>query len=86
MVFYIKTALKNLEFTGNPADNYMLKVNNGNTKTWRRSGVFIVNFEHISHLVLVFVLLTLSRQMPAGKQQRLSSIFSKIADLALPVF
>ena len=28
---------------------------------WRRSGVFIVNFEHISHLVLVFLLLTLSR-------------------------
>ena len=26
-----------------------------------RSGVFIVNFEHISHLVLVFLLLTLSR-------------------------
>ena len=24
----------------------------------RRSGVFIVNFEHISHLVLVFLLLT----------------------------
>ena len=33
---------------------------------WRRSGVFIVNFEHISHLVLVSLLLTLSRQMPAG--------------------
>ena len=28
---------------------------------WRRSGVFIVNFEHISHLVLVFLLLTLGR-------------------------
>ena len=28
---------------------------------WRRSGVFIVNFEHISHLVLVFLFLTLSR-------------------------
>ena len=27
---------------------------------WRRSGVLIVNFEHISHLVLVFLLLTLS--------------------------
>ena len=26
----------------------------------RRSGVFIVNFEHIPHLVLVFLLLTLS--------------------------
>ena len=27
---------------------------------WRFSGVFIVNFEHISHLVLVFLLLTLN--------------------------
>ena len=26
---------------------------------WRRSGVFIVNFEHISHLAPVFLLLTL---------------------------
>ena len=28
---------------------------------WRRSGVIIVNFEHISHLVLVFLLLILNR-------------------------
>ena len=28
---------------------------------WRRSGIFIVNFEHISHVVPVFLLLTLSR-------------------------
>ena len=28
--------------------------------TWRRSGVFIVNFEHVSHLVLVFLSLTLN--------------------------
>ena len=27
----------------------------------RRSNVFIINFEHISHLVLVFIWLTLSR-------------------------
>ena len=25
---------------------------------WRRSGIFLVNFEYISHLVLVFLLLT----------------------------
>ena len=30
-------------------------------RPWRRSSVLIVNFEHISHLVLVFLLLTLSR-------------------------
>ena len=29
-------------------------------RQWRCSGVFIVNFEHISHLVLVFLLLTLN--------------------------
>ena len=27
---------------------------------WRRSGVFIVNFEYVSHLVLLFLLLTLN--------------------------
>ena len=32
----------------------------------RRSGVFIVNFEHISNLFLVFQLLTLNKQMLAG--------------------
>ena len=47
---------------------YLLKVNNSNTRTWckicskltMKTGVFIVNFEHISHLVLVFLLLTLN--------------------------
>ena len=29
-------------------------------REWRRSRIFIVNFEHISHLVLVFLLLTLN--------------------------
>ena len=48
-----------------PASNFMFKVNNKNIRTrceifskltinlflnWRRSGVYIVNFEHISHL------------------------------------
>ena len=36
-------------------------------RQWRRSGAFIVNFEHISYVVLVFLSLTLSRQMPTGK-------------------
>ena len=30
-------------------------------RQWRRSGVFVVNLEHISHLVLVFLVLTLNR-------------------------
>ena len=33
---------------------------------WRHSGVFIVNFEHISYLFLVFLLLTWNKQMLAG--------------------
>ena len=41
----------------------MFKINNKDTKTplaWRGSGVFTVNFEDISDLVLVFLLLTLN--------------------------
>ena len=37
----------------------MFKVNK-ETSYWCRSGVSIVNFEHAAHLVLVFLLLTLS--------------------------
>ena len=33
---------------------------------WRRSGVLVVNFEHISRIALVFLLLTLNKQMSAG--------------------
>ena len=61
--------------TSYPAGYYMPNVNNRNTRTMceispkltiktterRHSGVFISNFEHISNLVLVFLLSTLSR-------------------------
>ena len=63
-----------------PADNYMFKFNNRNKtkcqiclkltikkpkrRQWRRSGAFVVNFEHITHLVLMFLLLT--EQLKAG--------------------
>ena len=58
-----------------PADIYLLNVNNRTTRTMcktifsklriktpdaSRSGVFIVNFEHFSHLALVLLLLTWS--------------------------
>ena len=36
-------------------------------RLWRRSGAFIVNFEHISHLDLLFLVLTLNMQLPAGE-------------------
>ena len=35
-------------------------------RQWRRSGIFIVNFEHISHPVLVLLLLILNIELPAG--------------------
>ena len=61
-------------FTNIPAGVYLLKVNNRNTRKRceicskltmkiperRRSGIFTVNFEHISHLFLVFPLLSLN--------------------------
>ena len=43
-----------------------LTIKTSERRHWRRSGVFIVNFVHISHLVLMFLSLTLRRQMPAG--------------------
>ena len=48
--------VRNVSFSGNFA--YVLR---------RRSGLFIVNFQHISHLFLVFLLLPLNKQMSAGK-------------------
>ena len=44
-------------------------------RQWRHSGVFIFNCEHISHLILVFLLLTLSRQMPIGLRIILGFLF-----------
>ena len=41
---------------------------------WNIDTTFIVNFEHISHLDIVFLLLTLSRHMPAGKVQSTSCV------------
>ena len=33
---------------------------------WLHFGVFVVNFEHVSHLALVFLLLTLNKKIPTG--------------------
>ena len=43
----------------------MFKVNIKDTRR-RCSGVCIANFEHVSHLVPVFLFLTFRRKMPAG--------------------
>ena len=48
--------------TYHPANIYWFKVNNR-----RHSGIFIVSFEHISHLFQVFLLLTLNKLMLAGQ-------------------
>ena len=45
---------------------------------WRRSGIFIINFEHVLHLFLVFLLLILSRQLPAGSTATQTVTFSKL--------
>ena len=46
---------------------------------WCRSGVFIVNFERISQLALVFLLLTLGRKIPTGFNKRVGhGIYSSI--------
>ena len=64
-----------------PGTTDLLKVNNRNTRTRckicskltikttrRRSGVLIINFEYFSHLFLVFLLITLNMQLPAGSE------------------
>ena len=54
-----------------PIGVYLLKVNNRNSRIRceicsKLTIHFIVNFEHISHLILVFLLLTLNMELPAG--------------------
>ena len=48
----------------------MFKINNRDTRNLQKSQliseIIIVNFEHISNLVLVFLVLTLSGQMSVG--------------------
>ena len=60
-------------FVGFQVDIYLLNVNNRNTRTrceierQRRSDVFVVvNFEHNSHTVLVFLLLTLNMALKSS--------------------
>ena len=72
---------------------YLLKVDNRNTrirceicskltiKSPEQCQCFIVNFEHISRLVLVFLLLTLNMQMLTGKKMEESAWSSKCRTL-----
>ena len=67
-VFY-KVVFDMVKLNANPANIYLLKVNNRNTRrkceicsklTIKTPDAFIINFKHISHLFLVFILLTLN--------------------------
>ena len=40
-----------------------------NKDTITTSGVFMVNFKQISHIVLVFLLLNLNKEMPTGNEK-----------------
>ena len=56
----------------------LVQGNNINTRKrceicWRRSGDFIVHFEHILHILLKFLLLTSKKYMVAGKVPLISS-------------
>ena len=57
----------------------MLKVDN---KDISRSYVFIANFEHISHLALVFLLLTLSRLMSTEMCGTNINLFQKLVKVS----
>ena len=75
---YLLTRLGRQKLSNYPANIYLFKGKNTNTKKrceicskltiktpercqWRSSCIFIVNFEHIAHLSLVFLLLTLNK-------------------------
>ena len=45
---------------------FEVKIKTPEQRQWRRSGVFIVNFEHISQLFLVFLLLTWTSKCQLG--------------------
>ena len=57
----------------------MLKLDN---KDISRSYVFIANFEHVSHLALVFLLLTLSRLMSAEMCGTNLNLFQKLVKVS----
>ena len=51
----------------------------------RRSGAFIVNFEHISHLFLLFLLLALNRYMLAGCNVKMQFIQKQTKNMSKPL-
>ena len=55
----------------------MFEVNNKYTRT----NIFIVNFDHISYLFLMFLLLTLNKQMLIGNKSKKLNLEEDISDL-----
>ena len=68
----------------------MFKVNNEDTRTMSRtsSNVFVVNFEHISHLFLIFLFLALNKYLFDAVIRYLQkpSIFSQFSSSKFLVF
>ena len=60
----------------------MLKVSNkditSEQRHYRLSNIFIVNFEHVSQFVLVFLLLTLNKYLFAGGGDIILEIYNEI--------
>ena len=50
-----------------------LSITTPEQRQWGHSGVFIVDFEHVSHLALVLLLLTLNMYMPTGNKRKEAS-------------
>ena len=46
-----------------------LRIKTPERRHWRRSGVLILNFEHISHLIPALLLLTLNKSMSDGYKE-----------------
>ena len=52
----------------------MLTIKKPERYHWRRSDVFIANFEHIAQLLLLFIWLTLNKKMLAGQRETVQQI------------
>ena len=57
-IYLLKVNNRNTRTRFEICSNLMIKISE--PRHWRVSGIFIVNFEHISHFVLVVLLLTLN--------------------------
>ena len=57
-IYLLKPNNRNTRTRGEICPKLTIKI--PERRQWRRSGVFIVNFQHISRLLLVFLLLTLN--------------------------